>query len=172
MILKKFHFKKISSTNDKAIKMIKAGYENGIITTDKQINGRGRQGNKWISINGNLYMSIFFQINKKTSIYKLNKNNINLVKKGLQKFSKKKINIKFPNDLLINKKKICGILQETVFNKNKKFLIVGIGANIAGSPEIQNYPTSFLNNYTKNKINKSSVCRYIKVLYEKNYIVI
>ena len=172
MIFKKFHFKKIPSTNDKAIKLIKSGYKNGIITTDKQTNGRGRRGKKWISINGNLYMSIFFEINKKTSIFKLNKTNINLIKKALNKFSKEKINIKFPNDLLINKKKICGILQETIFNKNKKFLIVGIGINISGSPQIRNYPTSFLNDYTTNKINKLAVCRYIKSLYERNNIVI
>ena len=90
MILKKFNFTKITSTNDKALKLIKADYKNGIITSDVQTKGRGRYGKKWISVKGNLYMSIFFEIKKKNSINKLNNSNIKLVKKALQKFSKKK----------------------------------------------------------------------------------
>ncbi len=170
MILKKFHFIKITSTNDKALKLIKNGYKNGIITTDTQTNGRGRYGKKWISMKGNLYMSIFFEIKKKNSINKLNNSNIKLVKKALQKFSKKKINIKKPNDLIINKKKICGILQETFFHKNKRFLIVGIGVNIVNSPKLDNYPTSFLNTYSVNKINQITVSNYIKNIYERSDI--
>ena len=48
MIFKKFHFKKITSTNDKAIKLIRAGNKNGFITSDSQTKGRGRNGKKWI----------------------------------------------------------------------------------------------------------------------------
>tara|TARA_B100000965_G_scaffold399984_1_gene421034 strand:+ start:1626 stop:2144 length:519 start_codon:yes stop_codon:yes gene_type:complete len=170
MILKKFNFTKITSTNDKALKLIKADYKNGIITSDVQTKGRGRYGKKWISVKGNLYMSIFFEIKKKISITKLNNINIKLVKKALQQFSKKNINIKKPNDLLINKKKICGILQETFFYKNKRFLIVGIGVNIVNSPKIYNYPTSYLNNYSVKKINKIAVSKYIKSIYERNIV--
>ena len=170
MILKKFNFTKITSTNDKALKLIKADYKNGIITSDVQTKGRGRYGKKWISVKGNLYMSIFFEIKKKISITKLNNINIKLVKKALQQFSKTNINIKKPNDLLINKKKICGILQETFFYKNKRFLIVGIGVNIVNSPKIYNYPTSYLNNYSVKKINKTAVSKYIKSIYERNIV--
>ena len=170
MILKKFNFTKITSTNDKALKLIKADYKNGIITSDVQTKGRGRYGKKWISVKGNLYMSIFFEIKKKISITKLNNINIKLVKKALQQFSKTNINIKKPNDLLINKKKICGILQETFFYKNKRFLIVGIGVNIVNSPKIYNYPTSYLNNYSVKKINKIAVSKYIKSIYERNIV--
>ena len=46
------------------------------------------------------------------------------------------------NDLLINKKKISGILQEIIIKDNKKYLIVGIGINIIKSPNITNYPTT------------------------------
>ena len=70
MIFKRFHFKRITSTNDKAIKLIKAGYKNGVITADNQTKGRGRQGKKWISIKGNLYMSIFYEINQKYQLRK------------------------------------------------------------------------------------------------------
>ncbi len=168
MIFKKFHFKKITSTNDKAIKLIRAGNKNGFITSDSQTKGRGRHGKKWISKKGNLFVSIFFEITKKNSIDKLGKKNLKLIKMALQKFCNKKIKVKLPNDLIINKEKICGILQETIFNKNKKFLIVGIGINIVDSPKIHYYPTSFINNYTSKKISKYVISKYIKSIYEKN----
>ena len=76
--------------------------------------------------------------------------------------------IKKPNDILINKKKVCGILQETIFMQNRKYLIVGIGINVSSSPKINNYPTTFLNNYTNKKLNRIKLFKEIKLLYEKN----
>ena len=43
---------------------------------------------------------------------------------------------------MLNNKKICGILQETVVQNNSLFLIVGIGINLIKSPKIANYPTA------------------------------
>ena len=61
MKIKKFYFKRINSTNDKAIKIIKKTQFNiGIIIAETQKEGRGRYGKKWISIKGNLFMTIFF----------------------------------------------------------------------------------------------------------------
>ena len=172
MKLKRFSFKRIKSTNDKSIQLIKAGNKSGFVTTDHQLNGRGRYGNKWISLKGNLFMSIFFEINSKTPIREISRFNLRILKKTLQKFSSQKIIIKYPNDLLINKKKICGILQEVVHNKNKKYIIIGIGVNIVDSPKITNYSTDFINNYRKKKINKFITSKYIKKAYESNKIKI
>ena len=69
---------------------------------------------------------------------------------------------------LFKKKKICGILQETIFKQNRKYLIVGIGINVSSSPKINNYPTTFLNNYTNKKLNRLKLFKEIKLLYEKN----
>ena len=49
MVIKKYYFKKIKSTNDQAIKMIKRGISKGIIITEEQPDGRGQRGNNWIS---------------------------------------------------------------------------------------------------------------------------
>ncbi len=49
MKLKKFIFKKIKSTNDTAIRLIKEGEPSGIISADIQNKGKGQRGNKWIS---------------------------------------------------------------------------------------------------------------------------
>ena len=65
MRLKKYYFKKIKSTNDQATRMIKKGIEKGIIIADLQTKGRGQYGKKWISQKGNLFMSVFYKINKK-----------------------------------------------------------------------------------------------------------
>ena len=60
MSFKKFFYKKVNSTNDLAIKKIKTGIIKGIIIAEYQKKGRGQQGKKWLSFNGNIFMTIFF----------------------------------------------------------------------------------------------------------------
>ena len=114
-------------------------------------------------------MSIFFNLGNNVSLIKLTYISCKLVKKSLLKLLNKKITIKKPNDLLINKKKICGILQETVFFKNKKFAIIGIGINVDKSPTINNYPTVYLNFFMKKKISSFKIYNEIKKNFE-NYL--
>ena len=173
MKLKKYEFKKVKSTNDTAIKKIKSGIKSGIVLTETQTKGRGQYGKKWISLKGNLLMSVFFEINASTSIKNITFKNCEIIRKSIQAFTKNKIKIKPPNDLLINKEKICGILQETFFRNKKKFIIIGIGLNLVKSPKIINYPTNYLNKYTSKKISKLMLFRSIKCLYEKkiNYLI-
>ena len=65
MKLKKFNFKVVNSTNDLAIRIIKnTNNKSGIVIAKKQTNGRGQYGKKWTSYNGNLFVSIFFSIDK------------------------------------------------------------------------------------------------------------
>jgi len=149
MKFKKYLFKSVKSTNDIAIKKIKEGIPLGLIIAKKQTKGRGRYGNKWIYLKNNLFMSVFFNLSNNINLRKLTSISCKIVKKSLLKLLNKKITIKKPNDLLINKKKVCGILQETVFFKNKKFAIIGIGINIDRSPAIGNYPTTYLNFFSK-----------------------
>ena len=169
MKLKKFIFKKIKSTNDTAIRLIKEGEESGIITTDIQTKGKGQRGNKWISKKGNLFMTIFFNISNKISLKKLTFINLSILKKIIKNQIKIKTEVKLPNDILIYKKKVCGILQEIIFKNNVKYLIVGVGINIISSPDIKNYPTTYLNKYSKKKINKLKLTNEIKLIFEKKY---
>ena len=167
MKLKKYLYKSVTSTNDAAIKKIKQGFLSGIIISKKQTKGRGRYGNKWISIKNNLFMSVFFNLNKNKSLKNLTSSTCKIVQKSLLKLIKKKIKIKKPNDLLINEKKLCGILQETIFYKSKKFAIVGIGINVDRSPIIVNYPTTYVNLYTKKKLTSAKIYNEIKKNFEK-----
>ena len=170
MKFKKFKFKKVKSTNNTAIRIIKeTKYNLGMIVAETQSNGRGQYGRKWISSKGNLFVSFFNELNKKKiSIKAITKINCLLVKKLLSSFTNKKIIFKKPNDLLIDKKKISGILQDVIFAKDKKFLITGIGINIKKNPIIRNYLATNLHEVTKKSISKLSVENKLKQLFEKN----
>ena len=170
MKIKKFKFKKVKSTNNTAIRIIKeTKYNLGMIVAESQSNGRGQYGRKWISSKGNLFVSFFKELNKtKLSINAITKVNCLLVKKLLSLFTRKKILFKKPNDLLIDKKKISGILQEVIFLRDKKFLITCIGINIKKNPIIRNYPTTNLQDVTKKSISKLTVENKLKQLFEKN----
>ena len=167
MKFKKFYYKKIKSTNDKALKHIKKGDEKGIILTDVQTKGKGKRGKNWISLKGNLFMSVFFEIKNKSNLKKITNLNCYLVRDCLQKLTNFKISIKRPNDLLIKKQKICGILQETIFKKHKKFLVVGIGINLDKSPKIKNYQTNFINFFTKKNVTRLRIFKLLCNSYEK-----
>ena len=170
MKFKKFIFKKVKSTNSTALRIIKNyNYESGIITAEFQKNGRGQYGRKWISYKGNLFVSFFYNLeNLNLTIKKITKINCLLVKKFISQFYKKKISIKKPNDLLINNKKIAGILQETTTKLNKKYLIVGIGINVNKSPDIKGYPTTNLFELLDKKLNPKVLENQLKLTFEKN----
>lgn len=169
MRLKLFSYKKVLSTNSTAINIIKnKGLQNGIVISDEQLKGRGRYGNKWISLKGNLFTTVFISLNKKFKIHRLLKINCNIVKKTLSEFLNKSIKIKQPNDLIIDKKKICGILQELIEINGKKYLIVGIGVNIVKSPQIKDYKTTYVNKYLNKNTSKKIVFNKLKRLYEMN----
>ena len=170
MKLKKFKFKKVKSTNNTAIRIIKeTKYNLGMVIAETQLNGRGQYGRKWISSKGNLFVSFFNELNKvNLSISAITEINCLLVKKLLSSFTSKKILFKKPNDLLIEKKKISGILQEVICVRDKKFLITGIGINIKKNPIIRNYPATNLQEVTKKSISKLIVENKLKQLFEKN----
>jgi len=136
-----FKFESVTSTNDAAIKLIKEEKkEMGCVYAENQTKGRGTHGRKWISDEGNLFGSIFFPL--KDSYPPFNEFSIInpiIISDVIKHFcEKQKINLKFPNDVLLNGKKICGILQEIITFNSRKFLIIGIGVNIVSNPTIKN----------------------------------
>jgi BirA family transcriptional regulator, biotin operon repressor / biotin---[acetyl-CoA-carboxylase] ligase len=170
MKFKQFKFKKVKSTNNTAIRIIKdSNCQHGMVISDTQSMGRGQYGKKWISHKGNLFVSFFYELkNINISLPRLTKINCLLIKKLLTNYYKKNITFKKPNDLLIQKKKISGILQEIVSVLDNKFLIVGIGINIKKSPKIKNYPTTCLDELTNKAINKREIENKLKLIFETN----
>ena len=168
MKFKIFKFKKIKSTNNTAIRIIqKLNIDYGMVISETQTSGRGQYGKNWISYKGNLFVSFFYKLENLTiSIKKLTKLNCLLVKKLLSIYYKNKIIFKKPNDLLINKKKICGILQEKISKLDKRYLIVGIGINLIKNPNLKNYPTTNLNELLNKKVSKNKIEKELKKIFE------
>ena len=168
MKFKIFRFKKVESTNKSAIRIIQNSNINyGMVIANEQKRGRGQYGKKWISYKGNLFISFFYKFEHFTvSLKQITKINCLLVKKLLSIYYKKKIIFKKPNDLLINKKKICGILQEKISKLNKSYLIVGIGINLIKNPNLKNYPTTNLNDLLNKKVSKNKIEKQIKKIFE------
>ena len=69
---------------------------------------------------------------------------------------------------MVNKKKICGILQEIKFKNESKFLIIGIGINLIKNPKIKNYPTTNILKETGIKVKKYDLIKNIEKSYIKN----
>ena len=164
-----FNFTKIESTNDFARSLISEHkIYKGIITADEQTKGRGRYGNQWSSPKGNLYFTIFFPI-LRSNLKKIQFLVQLQIRNILKKYRIKNLSLKWPNDLYINNKKACGILQESVVFR-KFFLIIGIGINVQSSPKIKKYPTTFLNKEAGRKINLKDLVDQLKMAFVSNII--
>ena len=162
-------YKIVKSTNDIALKLIKKNtLKPTLITAERQTNGRGRVGKKWISKKGNLFISLFFKFDKKKTNFKqFAILNAFLLKKVLSKTIPKKIKIKWPNDLLVNQRKFCGILQEVIRFNDYDYLIVGIGLNTNIAPQSKSFYSTSLKNILNVKINNQKILKNIKIAYER-----
>ena len=161
-------YKRVTSTNNLAIKLIKKKITKPpLIVAEKQSRGRGRGKNQWISKKGNLFFTIFFRLEQKINFKQFAILNAFFIKNIITKKFKKKIKIKWPNDLLFNSQKFCGILQEVVNYKQSNYLIVGIGLNTNIAPQNKGFQSTCLKNIIGKKIVNQKILKYILVAYEK-----
>ena len=174
MRFKIFKFKNVTSTNDMAINLIKEEKkEVGYVYTETQTKGRGTHGRKWVSREGNLFGSIFFQLkNNYPPFNEFSIINPVIISDVIGHFCKRKnISCKWPNDVFVNGRKICGILQEIITLNNKKFLIIGIGINIVSNPNInKRYKATNIFLETKKKPAIEDIINLIIFSYEKFFI--
>lgn len=170
MKFKIFSYDSVDSTNDIAIKLIKTqNHDSGFVHALSQKKGKGRYGKRWISKRGNFFGTFFFHLKKnypsiKNFTFISPKLNIDFLSNYC---NKNKIFFKSPNDIYVNKKKICGILQEVIEKRKKKYLIIGIGINLISNPRIKNYPSTNIFKETKKKPNMSIFLKQIVKVYEK-----
>jgi len=137
-------FDSLDSTQTKAHELIASAVadDRHVIIADEQIDGYGRYFRKWVSDTGNLYSSFIYNMENRDP--RLSYSVAVAVADTLIKFGIMP-QIKWPNDILINKKKICGILIEY----SKRFVVVGIGLNIKSSPVLEKYETTKIADYDK-----------------------
>tara|TARA_B100000686_G_C16534639_1_gene834136 strand:- start:108 stop:692 length:585 start_codon:yes stop_codon:yes gene_type:complete len=174
MKFKIFKFRTVRSTNDTAIDLIKEKKkESGYVYAYKQTKGRGTHGKKWISSKGNLFGSIFFPLRKNYPPFEeFAVINPIIISEVIKNFCEEKnIGLKFPNDIFLNRKKICGILQELITLNSRKFLIIGIGMNIISNPNINNkYKATNILLETKRKPKINEIINLIIKSYEKFFV--
>ena len=169
MKFKIYRYKKLTSTNDEAIHFIKDKNINyGYIHSNMQTLGRGTQGKKWVSIEGNLFGSIFFPLKKNyPSFHEFSFINPIIIYDVIKSFcSESDLALKWPNDILVRKKKICGILQEVIQKNNLKYLIIGIGINLIENPILKDIKTTNILKEAHIKIKKDEIVKKIINSYE------
>ncbi|HAW50230.1 TPA: biotin--[acetyl-CoA-carboxylase] ligase [bacterium] len=155
------HFDIIGSTNDVARSLIAVGCNSGeVVISDVQTDGRGRKGDRWESPFGGLWFSvILFPYNllvSKMSIFSIA--NALAISKGIEEKTGLIPLIKFPNDLYINDKKLCGILIESSSSLSYiNWVIVGVGINVnVDIKDLPNCATS-IKNELKKEVDKEGI---------------
>ncbi len=168
MKLNLIKFKKVKSTNEEAIKIIRSRKnKQGIIVSNLQTKGKGTMGKKWVSLKGNIFASVFFELKKNMPNYKeFSLINPLIIKRILTKYTSFQVKIKWPNDLLIKSRKVCGILQELIKIDDKSFLIIGIGINTLKSPNNVKLKAISLMECSHKKINNREILSNLKKNYE------
>lgn len=147
---KPVYLNSVDSTNTAAKRLASQGEPEGaIIVANKQTAGRGRGDRKWFSPRGNLYTSTIFrpscEIQKAAQLSFVGA--LAVYDMLLQYTASSRISIKWPNDVLIDGGKISGILLESSVDELRSgiWVVVGIGVNIASSPQVENNRTVALN---------------------------
>ncbi len=128
-----YHFKTLDSTNLYSKKFIKKGIQEGaVVIADTQTCGRGRKKRSWSSPLGGLWFSVILypNIHPKQGMFLTMIASVS-VAQAIKKCIGINPTIKWPNDIIIKEKKLCGILTELESEKDKiKNAIVGIGINV------------------------------------------
>lgn len=145
-------FKTIDSTNEEAKRLIRSGsaISKSLIISNKQSNGYGQKGRSWESLEGNLHLSILLETTK--SLQELQEL-VFLTATAMAKYIEQllpetpSIKLKWPNDILIEGKKVAGILVETIKNQGKQFVIIGIGVNLNKTPQVNDQPVTSLKKF-------------------------
>lgn len=132
----------VESTNSVLLDSKEFAQHGSVMLAEHQVKGRGRKNREWISIAGqNLTFSIMLKKDLKES--KINLINLGAaisVAQSVENLYQLNVELKWPNDVLIGKKKIAGILIESTSKGSKiSKLVVGIGINVNQS----NFPGKF-----------------------------
>ena len=168
------HYEEIDSTNTETRRLSLKGVEQGLVVmAEKQIAGKGRRGRTWESPAGeNLYFSILLRpelspqkapmltLIMAYSVAKV------LLDEGLP------VQIKWPNDLVLSKKKVCGILTEMHLQGSRvEDVVIGVGINVNTTKfpkEIQDKATSIYME-TGNKLTRDLLLQKVLAEFQEQY---
>lgn len=171
------HYDSIESTNTKAKEFASDGLEEGVvIISEEQTGGRGRLGRSWTSPKGKgIWMSLILrpdispsEASKTTQIAAA------AVCKSMREMGIESY-IKWPNDIILNNKKVCGILTEISSELNRvNYIVIGIGINanideVEFPQEIKDKATS-LKSALKKEVNRKELTARVLNNFEELYL--
>jgi len=170
---KVYFFNKISSTNLYAKNLIKKNIEEGtIVIADVQTRGMGRKNRYWHSPYGGLWFSVILypDLSPKRGIFITMAASISVVQ-AIKDINGVDTEIKWPNDLLLRKKKVCGILTEIDADLHKiNYAIVGIGINVNNKLDDELKKIAFsLKQEIGSEVSRLKILKSILENLDKNY---
>jgi len=141
--LKFFQYPSLDSTNIEAGRLFESGEGAPFwVRSDEQTAGRGRRGRDWVSPLGNFYGTACYAFDgSPDEAAKLSFVAAIAVAQALQAYTlMSKPSLKWPNDVLIEDRKIAGLLLEV----KKGHVLIGIGVNLVSHPDGGNVPATHL----------------------------
>ncbi|WP_347939420.1 biotin--[acetyl-CoA-carboxylase] ligase [Rickettsia oklahomensis] len=181
-------FDEIDSTNSEAMRIVKSHKvdSNYAVLAKSQTKGRGRSSNNWQSRSGNLHVSLIIKPGKDLELLPQlsfvtalavydsmsyrdliagSSNYMDIVVKPRYD----SVKLKWPNDVLMNGRKIAGILLESIKVKDNYYIIIGIGINITYHPIDIDQPTTSLINENLPPIELHTLLKILIKNFEKYY---
>jgi BirA family biotin operon repressor/biotin-[acetyl-CoA-carboxylase] ligase len=174
--------KDVDSTNTYALSIIKdiskipqlPDYNGAVVISEIQTGGRGRLDRKWFSPAGGIWMTIILLPElKMQDLSKMTLLSASSIAETLIKNYKISLNIKWPNDIYFNGKKLCGILAESEKVDNFTYLLIGIGINVNNDffdIKNENLNAVSLKEITTGRINRNLLIAEILNEFEDQYI--
>jgi len=167
-----YYFENVTSTQDIAFHL-SCKEEGTLIIAENQTKGRGRWGRGWFSFPyKGLYFSLIFK--PQGSFNKLSLLSLLLsvsVAEATEEIFKIKIGIKWPNDLILENKKLAGVLTEVCRGKESVIVVGGVGVNVNNEKQELHPSGISLKEFFGKKINRLELLKEILRKIERNYIL-
>jgi BirA family biotin operon repressor/biotin-[acetyl-CoA-carboxylase] ligase len=173
---KVYYYPSVTSTNSTARKLAQEGETEGsVVIAETQSAGKGRLARTWLTPKGNLAVSIILKPTLEQLSQIIMVTSLSIVR-AIKNTCGINAQIKWPNDVLINGKKVCGILVESeVKKKEVNYAIIGIGINVnfdpSSFPDIALLATS-LSYETGKQVSLVELCSAVFIEMEELYLKI
>ncbi len=157
-----FHFQELESTMDKAKILAKNGAPHlSVVIAENQTMGRGRLHRKWFSSKGGLWFTIILKPETPPSLSYIYNFAASLsLAKSLRQLFDIKVYVKWPNDILLNGKKLTGILSEMATSGDMvEYINIGIGINVNNTPQKYEQKAIALKDVLQNKVSRNKVSK-------------
>lgn len=165
----------IDSTQDEAKRFVEDFPDGSYVVTDRQTQGKGTHGRVWYD-NGYKNICGTFILKPNCNISKLENLTITIAEcmvQAIKNLYNIELQIKYPNDIMCNSKKIVGILTESVSNNEiTKYIYIGIGMNVNQiffGEEIKEIATSLKKEYNKEFSRENIISEFFNI-FEKKYL--